>query len=87
MKVPDNLLKKEDFRGAYAAAYHIENTVGEYKTLQGERDVSSNQHFVETNAVDKQLITVSIIEIAIVIGAGVYQFLSLKNYLVSKQYI
>jgi predicted metal-binding membrane protein len=40
-----------------------------------------------TSSVDKKLITVSIIEILIILAAGIYQFVSLKNYLVSKQYI
>jgi hypothetical protein len=30
LKIPDNLLKKEDFRGTYEAAYRIEGTVKEY---------------------------------------------------------
>ena len=55
--------------------------------MQQERDVTSNEHFSQTRDVDKRLITISIIEILIVIGAGVYQFISLKNYLVTKQYI
>ena len=85
--MPDNLLKKEDFKGAYEAAYHIERTVQDYKTMQQRRDVTSNEQFMDTRAVDSRLITISIVEIAIVLGAGVYQFISLKNYLVSKQYI
>ena len=42
LKVPDNLLKKEDFKGTYVAAAHIEQTVKEYKEMQKERDISSN---------------------------------------------
>lgn len=87
LKVPENLLKKEDFKGAYEAAYHIDETVQQYTTMQKERDIASNQHFNATNSVDKKLITVSVIEIIIILAAGIYQFISLKNYLVSKQYI
>lgn len=81
------MLKKEDFKGTYEAAFHIESTVKEYKMLQKDRDVSSNDHFVETKGVDKKLVGISIVEILIILGAGIYQFFSLKNYLVSKQYI
>lgn len=38
-------------------------------------------------AVDKRLISISIIEIAIIVIAGIYQYFSLQNYLSSKQYI
>lgn len=55
--------------------------------MQKERDISSNLNFMATSSVDKKLITVSIIEILIILAAGIYQFVSLKNYLVSKQYI
>jgi len=55
--------------------------------MQQRRDVTSNEQFVDTKAVDSRLITISILEIAIVLGAGIYQFYSLKNYLVTKQYI
>lgn len=87
LKVPDNLLKKEDFKGAYEAAYHIDTTVKDYSSMQKQRDAASNEHFNATNSVDKKLITVSVIEIVIILAAGIYQFISLKNYLVSKQYI
>jgi hypothetical protein len=87
LKVPENLLKKEDFKGAYEAAFHIDSTVKDYSSMQKNRDTASNDHFIATNAVDKKLITVSIIEIIIILAAGIYQFISLKNYLVSKQYI
>ena len=85
--MPENLLKKEDFKGTYEAAFHIEETLESYKVMQKERDFTSNDHFVETSAVDKRLVTISIVEIVIIIAAGVYQFISLKNYLVTKQYI
>lgn len=55
--------------------------------MQSKRDVTSNEQFVSTKAVDQNLITISIVEILIVMAAGIYQFISLKNYLVSKQYI
>jgi predicted metal-binding membrane protein len=55
--------------------------------MQQRRDVTSNEQFLDTKAVDSRLITISIVEIVIVLGAGIYQFISLKNYLVSKQYI
>jgi hypothetical protein len=42
LKIPDNLLKKEDFKGAYEAAYRIEETVKEYTSLQTDRNVYSN---------------------------------------------
>lgn len=87
LKVPENLLKKEDFKGAYEAAFHIESTVKDYQSMQKERDAVSNEHFNATNSVDKKLITVSVIEIIIVLAAGIYQFISLKNYLANKQYI
>ena len=45
LKVPENLLKKEDFKGTYEAAFHIETTLNEYKIMQKERDVTSNDHF------------------------------------------
>jgi hypothetical protein len=55
------LLKKEDFKGTYEAAYHIEQTVESYKVMQQERDMTSNDHFTETSTVDKRLVTLSII--------------------------
>ena len=81
------MLKREDFKGAYEAAYNIEATSKEYQLLQHERNVHSNINFEETNNVDKKLIIVSIVEIVIVIAAGAYQYYSLQNYLTTKQYI
>lgn len=34
MKVPENLLKKEDFKGTYEAAYRIGETVKSYTEMQ-----------------------------------------------------
>lgn len=87
MKVPENLLKKEDFKGTYEAAYRIGETVKSYTEMQKERDISANRNFEETKAVDKNLIIISVVEIIIIVAAGVYQYYSLQNYLVSKQYI
>ncbi len=55
--------------------------------MQRERDISANRNFEETKAVDKNLIIISVVEIIIIVAAGVYQYYSLQNYLVSKQYI
>jgi len=55
--------------------------------MQKARDIAANDNFVQTQSVDKNLITFSIIEIIIIIGAGIYQYYSLQNYLTSKQYI
>ena len=87
MKMPDNLLKKEDFKGTYEAAHRIGETLKTYTDMQKDRDVSSNRNFEETKSVDKSLITISIVEIAIIVIAGLYQYYSLQNYLTSKQYI
>lgn len=87
MKVPENLLKKEDFRGTYEAAFRIGETAKAYADMQKERDLSASQNFDATNEVDKRLITISIVEIVIIVAAGVYQYYSLQNYLTSKQYI
>jgi hypothetical protein len=87
MKMPENLLKKQDFQGTYEAAYRMGETVKTYTEMQRERDVSTNKNFVETQGVDKSLITISVVEIVIVVAAGVYQYFSLHNYLSSKQYI
>lgn len=37
MKVPENLLKKEDFKATYEAAYRIYDTQRTYKNMQQER--------------------------------------------------
>jgi hypothetical protein len=87
MKMPENLLKKEDFKGTYEAAYRIGETLKTYSEMQKDRDVAANNNFQETQSVDKKLITISIVEIAIIVAAGVYQYYSLQNYLTSKQYI
>lgn len=87
LKVPDNLLKKEDFRPTYEAAYRIEGTTKEYDKLQKDRTTYTNQNFEEINGVDKKLVTISLIEIVIVVAAGIYQYYSLQNYLTTKQYI
>jgi hypothetical protein len=87
MKVPENLLKKEDFKGTYEAAYRIGETVQSYTEMQRERDISANNNFEATKSVDKKLIAISVVEIVIVVAAGVYQYYSLQNYLTSKQYI
>lgn len=55
--------------------------------MQKDRDRSAAANFDETTSVDKRLITISIVEIVIIVAAGVYQFYSLQNYLISKQYI
>jgi|LakMenE01Jun11ns_1017448.scaffolds.fasta_scaffold9246439_1 hypothetical protein len=65
----------------------MSETVRTYTEMQRERDVSSNRNFIETQSVDKSLITISIVEIVIVVAAGIYQYFSLHNYLSSKQYI
>jgi hypothetical protein len=55
--------------------------------MQRERDISANNNFEETKSVDKKLIIISVVEIIIIVAAGVYQYYSLQNYLTSKQYI
>ncbi len=45
MKVPDNLLKKEDFKGTYEAAYRIGETLKTYSQMQKERDVAANNNY------------------------------------------
>lgn len=45
MTVPENLLKKEDFKGTYEAAFRIGETVKSYTEMQKERDVSANRNF------------------------------------------
>lgn len=55
--------------------------------MQKERDVSANSNFEETKSVDKKLIIISVVEIVIIVAAGIYQYYSLQNYLTSKQYI
>lgn len=65
----------------------MEETVNSFKNMQKDRDVAAAENFDETTAVDKRLITISIAEIVIIVAAGIYQFYSLENYLISKQYI
>ena len=38
IKVPDNLLKKEDFRGTYEAAFRMGDTIEAFTKMQEERD-------------------------------------------------
>lgn len=45
MKMPENLLKKEDFKGTYEAAHRIGETLKTYTEMQRDRDVSSNKNF------------------------------------------
>lgn len=42
---------------------------------------------METIKVNERLSFISYIEIAIVVGAGVYQFFTIRKFLVDKQYM
>lgn len=85
--IPEHLLKKSDFKDTYVAAARLVETISDYTLEHNARNKQDNIDFTNTNELNRKVTIISVIELVVLVAAGAYQFFTLKNYLVGKQYI
>ena len=58
-----------------------------YKEFKERRKEVQEDTFLEVVNANDSLITLTYIELALIIGVGAYQFYAIRNFLVQKQYL
>jgi predicted metal-binding membrane protein len=74
-------------QGAFVSAAYLAGTLKEYTEEHKSRTKDDTNAFLETEKLNHKLTILNGIEIVVIIGAGLYQFFTLRNYLSSRQYI
>lgn len=87
IKVPPNLLKDEDTKIAFQVAEKMENDLTRYSEFKNRRKENEGEHFVGILEANDRMITISYIELALIVCVGVYQFFMIRKFLVDKQYM
>ena len=87
IKVPDTLLKSEDLERTFKNADGIISHINYFKQVQTSRNSENENMFQKNVSMNEKMIKISIIELLIIVGAGLYQFWALRNFLVDKQYV
>lgn len=87
IKIPENLLKEEETKSAYEKVVRIEENINRYQIFEEKKREEENQHYLTSIEVTNRLAVVSYIEIAIILAAGLYQFFTIRKFLIDKQYM
>jgi len=81
------LLKSEDFQNTYAFAESMHTLTTTSIQFQKDRRSKEDAIYYENKKYIDTLFWVSVIEISVILVTGIYQFFSVRNFLVSKQYL
>ena len=87
VKVPQSLLKREDFKNTYSYAENMHMLTSTTIQFQKERREREDAIYNENKKYIDLLFWISFFEIGVICLTGVYQFFSVRDFLVSKQYL
>ena len=87
MKIPENLLKVDDLTETYRIADKMATKTEQFAKIQDTRSQQEDDLYIEITNSTSKLMTVSILELVVIVLAGLYQFWSIRKFLVDKQYM
>lgn len=87
VKIPETLLKSEDFKNTYSYAENMHALTMTSLDFQKDRRMKEDAIYSENKKYIDTLFWVSLIEISVIVLTGVYQFFSVRSFLINKQYL
>jgi hypothetical protein len=87
VKIPETLLKSEDFKNTYSYAESMHALTTTSLDFQKDRRMKEDAIYTENKKYIDTLFWVSLIEISVIVLTGVYQFFSVRSFLINKQYL
>ena len=85
--MPENLLKVSDLKETYDDAMEMEEMIKRYKEHQEGKVEYQNQQYNVHLENTSRLLTISYVEILVIVITGVYQFFTVRKFLIDKQYL
>lgn len=85
--MPETLLKSDDFKSTYAFAENMFDLTTTTLQFQKDRRMKEDAIYYENKKYIDTLFWISIFEISVICLTGVYQFFSVKSFLVTKNYL
>ena len=87
IKIPENLLTVDDLAQTYQQAENLFVRTSQFLESYKGRVSQEDELYMEITSNTSKLISVSTVELVVIILVGLYQFWSIRKFLVDKQYM